>query len=112
MVARLQSESKSYHLKSGPGAIKAGEASQVAVSFGDEGFWLYVDAKLVDKSKYTGGLEQNSEPVVLGANAERSSDVGANNLKDFFKGIISELGVYDEQLNPHLEITADHHFLA
>jgi Concanavalin A-like lectin/glucanases superfamily len=112
VVARLQSESKSYHLKSDPGAIKAGEASQVAVSFGDQGFRLYVDADLVAQRKYTGGLAQNSKPVVLGANAEGSSDGGANNLKDFFKGTISELAVYDEQFNGNWEITADHHFLA
>jgi hypothetical protein len=112
VVARLQSDSQSYQLSSDPGVIKAGAASQVAVSFGDEGFRLYVGEDLVDQSPYTGGIAQNSEPVVLGASAQRSSDGKADNLTDFFKGTISELAVYDEELGANLGIIADHLFLA
>jgi hypothetical protein len=112
VVARLQDTSKSYKLSSDPGAIKAGAASQVAVSFGDEGFRLYVGEELVAQSHYTGGIAQNSEPIVLGASAAQSSDGKADNLKHFFGGTISELAVYDEQLHANSGIAADHLFLA
>jgi hypothetical protein len=112
VLAHLESGSQEYLLKSAPGVIKAGASSQVAVSFGDEGFRLYVGKELVDQSGYTGGIAHNSEPVVLGASARWSSDGKADNLKHFFQGTISELAVYDEQLSPHSGSTADHLFLA
>jgi Concanavalin A-like lectin/glucanases superfamily len=100
VVARLQSESKSYLLHSEKGAVTAGEASQVAVSFGDEGFHLYVNGQLVDKSSYTGGIADNSEPIVIGADAQRSGDGKADKLSSFFDGTIHDLAIYNEQQAP------------
>jgi hypothetical protein len=96
VVARLQSADASYSLSSDPGAIEAGKAHQVAVSFGDDGFRLYVDGVQVDQSDYTGGIEQNEMPLVIGAGAQRSSDGGADNLQDFFNGTIAQLTIHDQ----------------
>jgi VCBS repeat-containing protein len=98
VVARLQSDSESYHLRSAPGAVTAGEQIEVAVSFGDEGFRLYVGGELVDQSSYTGGIAANQEPLVVGADAQRSGDGTAAPLSDFFAGTIHDLAVYDQQL--------------
>jgi Concanavalin A-like lectin/glucanases superfamily len=105
VLARLESESKSYLLQSEKGAVTAGEVSHVAVSFGDEGFRLYVGGKLVDQSGYTGGIADNSEPIVIGADARKSGDGTADKLSSFFDGTIHDVAIYGDQL-AHDEIAA------
>ena len=99
VVARLQSGSESHLLYSGAGQVTAGAKTEVAVSFGDQGFRLYVGGELVDESSYTGGIEDNGEPVVVGADAQRSGEGTADNLMHFFDGTIHDLTVHDRQLS-------------
>jgi hypothetical protein len=99
VIARLQSAKASYELSSARKAVDVGDAHQVAVSFGDDGFRLFLDGKEVDRSNYKGGIGNNKEPLVVGANAWKSSDGGADHLYEFFKGSIAEVAIYDQQLD-------------
>ncbi len=100
---RLQSTTSSYTLRSNVN-IQAGEWNDVAISFGSEGLQLFVNGQLADTDAYTGGLGSNSggsgneEPIVIGANAWTSSDLSANNLRDFFRGSIAEVEIFGDQL--------------
>ncbi len=87
----------SYSLYGGAGGVTAGEKIEVAVSFGDQGFRLYVGGELVGESSYTGGITNNGEPLVVGADAQRSGDIAADNLMHFFDGTIHDLAIYDRQ---------------
>jgi hypothetical protein len=69
------------------------------VSFGDDGFRLYVDGEQVAQSDYTGGIGNNKEPLVVGANAMKSSDGGADHLYEFFDGKIAALAIFDQSLD-------------
>ena len=96
IVARLQSESRSYELAGGD--VKAGEAHAVAVSFGEGGFRLHVDGALVDTTSYTGGLAGNREPLVLGASQWASSGTEADSLSQAFRGTLGDVALYDGTL--------------
>ena len=97
ITARLQSEDQSYELHGG--SVAAGEAAAVAVSFGKGGFKLFVDGEEVDRSGYEGGIENNAEPIVIGASAWASHDGAADALTHEFKGEITDLGLYGEALS-------------
>ena len=96
ITARLQSEDRSYEI--GGGSVKAGETTSVAVSFGDGGFKLFIDGEQVDQNGYTGGLQSNNEPIVVGASAWGSGNEAAAQLTHEFKGEISNLGLYETAL--------------
>ena len=97
ILARLQSEDRSYELTGGD--VNAGEPLAVAVTFGAGGFELYVGGELVDRSGYTGGLQGNREPIVVGASQWASAEQRADTLNHEFKGQISDMGLYDEALS-------------
>jgi hypothetical protein len=99
VAARLESGDATHKLFSAGGAITAGKAHQVGVSFGDGGFRLYVDGEQVAQSDYTGGIARNNEPLVVGANAMKSSDGGADKLYEFFHGTVTNLAVYDQPVD-------------
>jgi hypothetical protein len=99
VAARLESGDATYKLFSAGNAISPGKAHQVGVSFGDDGFCLYVDGKQVAQSDYTGGIGNNKEPLVLGANAMSSSDGAADKLYEFFHGTITQLTIDDQPLD-------------
>lgn len=95
---RLQSGHNSYWVKGGD--VSSGGWHQMAFSFGPSGMRLYLDGQLVDTDNYTGGLDGNEEPLVLGANSWWSSDESANNLSDFFKGKMDDVAIFDRALTP------------
>ncbi|RNC81702.1 MAG: hypothetical protein ED559_07920 [Phycisphaera sp.] len=109
---RIQSTDQSYTLRSDVDLV-AGQEYDVDISFGDDGFKLFVNGELADSDSYTGGLgtssggSGNAEPIVLGANAWQSGDEAANNLKDYFSGTISDVAIFGEQLDAD-EISAIH----
>ena len=94
--ARLQSEDREYVLQGG--SVKAGEPQAVAVSFGDGGFKLYVGGEIVDQNRYTGGLEGNREPIVVGASQWGSGEGKSAKLEHEFKGEIADVALYDVAL--------------
>ncbi|TWT47573.1 LamG-like jellyroll fold domain-containing protein [Botrimarina hoheduenensis] len=96
--ARLESDTQSVRVHSAKGAIKPGVQHQVAVSFGDQGFRLYVDGLIADaKVDYDQGIELNDNSLVLGASTIARTDERPN-LSDGFWGTITDFAVYDDQL--------------
>lgn len=104
--ARLQSEDASYNLYGG--TVVAGQPTDVAVTFGDEGFKLYVDGDLVAENVYTGGLQGNYEPIVVGASEWASSEKSADTLSHPFRGELSDMALYGEALSAEqIQMVAD-----
>ncbi|WP_340110478.1 LamG-like jellyroll fold domain-containing protein [Pikeienuella sp. HZG-20] len=97
ILARLQSEDSSYELRGGD--VNAGEPVSVAVTFGAGGFELYVDGEMVDRNDYTGGLQGNQEPIVVGASQWAAEAGPSPELTHRFKGQITDMGLYDEALS-------------
>ena len=99
LVARLQDEGQSYTLQSAAGGVAANAETHVAVTFGDDGFKLYLDGQLVDQHSYDGGLAGNQEPLVMGGRAIYSNDLSADVVTDLFKGSISDVHLHQEALD-------------
>lgn len=100
---RLQSTTTSYHVESSDRYFP-GRWHHVVVTFGDNGLRLFVNGVLVDSDEYTGGLglssggSGNAEPIVLGASADRSSDLITDRLEDYFTGQLAEVAVLNTEL--------------
>lgn len=95
---RLQSETQSHQLNTG--LIVAGVAYHVAFSFGPGGMKLYLNGQLVDQNDYTGGLEGNLEPLVLGASTAWSTPGSIDPLRNFWSGILDEVLIFNYALPP------------
>ena len=98
LEVRLQSGSNSFMVQGG--SVNTGAWHQMAFSFGPDGMRLYLDGNLVDSDSYTGGMTDNEEPLLFGANQWSSSDGETNNLRDFFDGEMDKIAVYDRALTP------------
>lgn len=78
----------------------------VVFTWGPGGTRLYFDANDPVTSDYTGGLGESSggagnlEPIVLGANTNRSGNRSHQPLNDFFRGEIDDVRLYDRALSP------------
>lgn len=102
--ARLQSDSRSVHLRSEIGSIVAGREHRVTVSFGADGFKLYLDGQMVDaKEVFTQGIAENNNSLVIGAST-KSREGAKLNLRDHFTGVIHDFVVYGA--NPRQTFTA------
>ncbi|NQU59288.1 MAG: hypothetical protein HQ513_18820, partial [Rhodospirillales bacterium] len=93
---RLQSSEDSYWVDGGN--LSDNDWSSVTFNWGEGGMELYVDGQLVDTNSYTGGIENNSEPLVIGANSWSSDDGEADHLKDYFDGQIDEFSIMSQPL--------------
>ncbi|MDA1091222.1 MAG: LamG domain-containing protein, partial [Proteobacteria bacterium] len=94
---RLQSGEDSYWVEGG--SLTDNSWSQVTFNWGENGMELYVDGQLVDSDPYTGGIENNDEPLVIGANSWSSDDGEANHLRDYFDGQIDEFSMMSQPLS-------------
>ena len=66
---RLQSATTEKWLYSDEGSVVAGAQHHLAVSFGAQGFQVYLDGQLVaSNEEFTQGLDTNQERLALGAN--------------------------------------------
>ncbi|MEO1496527.1 MAG: LamG-like jellyroll fold domain-containing protein [Planctomycetota bacterium] len=97
--ARLQSAEKSVRLFSAVDAIGAAQQHQVAVSFGEDGFRLYVDGLIADAAvDFDQGIAANDNSLYLGAStASRQGD--DPRLRDPLDGVIDAFAVYTEPLS-------------
>ena len=96
---RLQSVDESVYLYSPEGSVENGETHHVTVTFGDNGFWLYLDGRMVDWNlDFKQGLTTNTETLVLGANVWSRSSDNPDWASDHFDGRISEFAIFDRQL--------------
>ena len=99
---RLQDGEKDVWLSSLEGSVLPGDEHQVAVTFGTNGFWLYLDGRMVDwKTEFTQGISGNSSELAIGANIWGRSDSNPKWANSEFDGRISEFVVYDTQFNRH-----------
>lgn len=96
--ARMQNTSTSFNLESAAAAIQVGQLTHVAVSFGPEGFKLYINGAFVVANPHTGGLDGNTEPFVFGAGQSLSTIGQANNIGDFYQGSIDQVMLFERQL--------------
>ncbi len=102
---RLQNTGKSAWLTS-KSLIKAGEPHHVAVSFGDDGFRLYVDGKLeAVRSDFITGIDTNTESLAIGANTWARSDYRPDWTADYFDGTIEDFTIYN-RAQSRLEIAS------
>lgn len=104
IIARIQSTTSTYELRAN-NIVTAGQEHDVVVSFGDNGFELYVDGELEDSDGYTGGLgttsggSGNENPIAIGANAWGSGNNSNSGLTHYFEGSISDVVIHNTQLD-------------
>jgi hypothetical protein len=98
IVIRLQSTTESHVIRL-TDAVQAGTEYYLAVTFGPDGMKAWLDGALAGQNAYTGGLQGNAEPIVIGANQMFSGDLVASNLTDGFDGTIDRVSLYDQALS-------------
>ena len=82
------------------GSIEAGQQYHVAVTFGANGFRLYLDGQINDlEIEYTQGIETNLEPIAIGANIWGRSPEDPNYARNEFHGTIRDFTLYDSQFD-------------
>ena len=102
LKARLQSVSETTYLYSPEGSVENDELHHVTVTFGQDGFWMYLDGRMVDWDQdFQQGLTPNREAMVIGANTWYRTDEHPNKTFDPFDGRISAFAMYDRQLDRH-----------
>lgn len=99
IYARIQSDSASYEIRGG--SVDEGVWNNVAVSFGPEGFSLYLNGEQVGETvDYGGGLQGNENPWTFGAGQRVSGDNTSDGATDFFNGKIDDVALFEGQLSP------------
>ena len=98
LVGRLQGKDESYIVESHPRSIQAGKETTATVEFGTQGMRLILDGNVVDRHSYSGGIEQNDEPLLVGASAIYSSEGQTDALRHFFDGRIHEVSATDRKV--------------
>ena len=95
---RFQSADESVWLKTAQGSIQQGQEYQVALTFGDDGFWLYVDGEMKDwETDFTQGLQENTQNMAIGANTWARNADHPNKTWDAFDGRISDFTIFGTQ---------------
>lgn len=80
--------------------IAIDQTNQVMVTFGPEGFHLYINGILkTSRTTFLTGLQGNEEPIVVGALQTTSVAETAAPLRSPYKGSISKIALYSVQLN-------------
>lgn len=98
LIVRLQDDVKDYQIEARD-VVRVGESHQMALTFGPDGMSLWLDGSVVGTNAYTGGIEENAEPLVVGANQWASSAETADKITDGFDGVIDYLALYDLALH-------------
>lgn len=81
-------------------AIQSDRWYNIIFSWGSSGMKLYLDGDLVDEDTYTGGMENNYEPLVFGASERWSRSGWPYPLTDLFSGKLDEIAIFDTALTP------------
>ena len=98
LYVRLQSTDAEY-LVTAPRPIAADRWYHIAFTFGAGGMTLHVDGEILDSNPYTGGLADNNEPLVLGANTWASTSGGMMPLCDRYHGLLDDVALFDRALS-------------
>ncbi|MDA0966313.1 MAG: hypothetical protein O2970_05065 [Proteobacteria bacterium] len=95
---RLQAEDGEKYIVVNDHPIQAGQDYNLAISFGDKGFKVYLNGEMVgNHTEFKQTMELNSENLVISATGSNRDD-GRKNAKDEFDGTISDFKIYDTQL--------------
>ncbi|MCE5327282.1 MAG: LamG domain-containing protein [Planctomycetaceae bacterium] len=76
------------------GTVHLNQWHCVAATFGSAGMKLYVNGALAASNAYAGGLQGNSDPIILGASASNSPSGQGWPLNSYFRGDIDEVAVF------------------
>ncbi len=98
LSVRLQSDADNYYVVNST-PIVLDTWYLVTLTFGSGGMELYINDGIVDTNDYTGGIENNTEPIALGANTWLSDDGKVTPLTGFFSGCMDEVVIYDSVLS-------------
>ncbi|MEM8798735.1 MAG: tandem-95 repeat protein [Pseudomonadota bacterium] len=97
---RVQTEDEHFVLQSDPGSLSDGQDHHVAVSFGEDGLKLFLDGvEVASNPTFTGGIDGNNEPWVIGVSQDQSGDGVADQLRHYFEGEIDNVVIFDQQLS-------------
>jgi Ca2+-binding RTX toxin-like protein len=94
VVFALGSETDNFLAESAPGTIEAGAPTHLVANFGADGMQVFLNGVAVASNDFTGGLQGNFEPLVMGARTGSST----SDTTQFLGGTIDELAVYDRPL--------------
>ncbi|MEM9352671.1 MAG: LamG-like jellyroll fold domain-containing protein [Planctomycetota bacterium] len=96
---RLQSGEKSEWAKTGE-ILTDGQEHELAVAFGDDGFFVYVDGRIEAwETGFFQGIEANDNDLAIGANTWARTESNPTWTADHFAGTISGFTVYGGQLD-------------
>ncbi|MEL6109864.1 MAG: LamG-like jellyroll fold domain-containing protein, partial [Planctomycetota bacterium] len=99
LKVRFQSTTKSETVQTLSDSIVVGQEYHLAVTFGPDGFWLYLDGALQDwETDFFQTMELNAEDLLIGANGWGSTSSDPDWARDHFEGVISEFTVFDQQM--------------
>lgn len=96
---RLQSIDTNYTFSTSPGTVTPGQWHHVAVTFGTNGAEIYIDGVQSANSSYTGGIDGNVQPWVLGADSGGNQPGDTSSLRNHFEGQIDTFAVFGKQLS-------------
>ena len=97
---RLQSTDHSKWLQTAEDTVQPGKEYHLAISFGPDGYWLYLDGVMKDwKTGFQQGIEANLEELAIGANIWGRSDDNPVYARDEFTGNIADFTIYGSQLS-------------
>lgn len=98
--ARHQSTSASYYAESSGGVVSENTWHHIVYTFGSKGMEIYLDTKAIASQSYTGGLNGNDEPIIVGSGAWRTGNQESDpaDLYDHFIGKIDDVRLYLGQL--------------
>ncbi len=95
---RLQSNNDSFDVLSAA-PVLAAQWTHVAFAWGGtEGMKLYVNGALVGTNPYTGGMQRNEEPLVIGAGTDNSGNLTATPISKAFAGQMADVELFDRKL--------------
>jgi hypothetical protein len=99
---RFQNATTEVWLKTAEGSIQQGQEYDLAITFGSDGFGIYLDGEAVAwNAEFTQGIEANTQNMAIGASTWARRDDHPYGTWDHFDGRISDFVIYDGQLNPH-----------
>ena len=88
-------------LKTEYGSVRAGEDYGLVVTFGTDGFRVYLDGELAAwRPDFTTGIDKNTEDLVVGANTAWRDSRNPNWTGDYFVGTIEDLDIYERASDP------------
>ena len=97
---RLQSTSQSVWIKTVSGTVSAGTEYHLAVTFGPDGFWAYVDGRMVGwHPEFDQDIAANQENLVIGANIWGRQESHPDSTSDPFDGRIRGFEIYGCQFD-------------